>query len=80
MEVRIKLGGLRAVHIGEVLAAWFDHKPGQGTAVTRQLFNMPLIERMQKAQEDGSEGFLRTWFSPAGQQHVQALAARLMKK
>ena len=65
---------------GLALAAQLAQKPGQGTAVTRQLFNMPLIERMQKAQEDGSEGFLRTWFSPEGQQHVQALAARLMKK
>ena len=62
------------------LAQGLAGKPGVGAAVTRQLYSAPLLAAVKKADQEHMDAFLDTWFSPVGQQHLQAMAARLSGK
>jgi len=64
---------LRALQVAETLA----NKPGQGVSKTRSLQARPLIAAMQRAEIDGTETFLDTWFSVEGQTALHAMAERL---
>jgi enoyl-CoA hydratase/carnithine racemase len=52
-------------------------KPGSGATVTRQLASHPISSRMKRADEEGMDAFLETWFSETGQTCIQALAESL---
>jgi 3,2-trans-enoyl-CoA isomerase len=62
-----------AVNLARTLA----RKPGVGAAVTRQLYTAPLLAAVKTADDENMGAFLDTWFSPVGQQHIQAMAAKL---
>ena len=63
----------RAVELATTLAS----KPGQGVAISRQIFGEDISNRMQTADEKHMDAFLDSWFSPEAQQGIQKLASKL---
>ena len=62
------------------LATRLAQKPGNGPAVTKELGNRNLSERVRTADAAGLDLFLDSWFSDEAQQSIQALAAKLSAK
>jgi enoyl-CoA hydratase/carnithine racemase len=59
------------------LAARLAALPGSGAQVTRQFRGEALADRVAAIDEAHLGQFLDTWFSDAGQQAIQSLAAKL---